>query len=445
MKLSLPKSVSFVIDTLENAGFECFAVGGCVRDSLSLREVNDWDFTTSATPNEIIECFCDYTTIDIGKDFGTICVVINGQNFEITTYRTDGDYTDSRHPDTVTFSKNLSDDLSRRDFTINAMAYNDRVGLVDEYGGLNDLNLGVIRCIGDADTRFNEDALRILRALRFASVFSYSIESNTSESILKNKDKLSLVSSERITKELTKLLCGKSVDFILRRYKDVIAVIIPEVSGMFNFNQNTPHHNKDLWRHTVSSVKNVEPLEVLRVAMLLHDIGKPMTAFTDKKGVSHFPNHQKLGAAMASAILKRLKFKNSFISTVSMLIENHDNRLECVGADIKRCMRDLGADNTRLLLSIQRADILAQSAYMRAQKLSTLDAVCAEFERILQSGECYSLDTLQVNGKDIIHLGVSSGELIGAILKELLNKVIDGEVKNEKESLLLYAKNLISN
>ncbi len=445
MKLSLPSPVLLIINTLEKAGFECYVVGGCVRDSLSKREVNDWDFTTSASPDEIQKCFCDYTTIDIGKDFGTICVVIDGKNYEITTYRTDGDYSDSRHPDSVSFSKNLSDDLSRRDFTINAMAYNDTVGLVDEYGGLKDLEMGVVRCIGNAQTRFDEDALRILRALRFASVFSYSIESSTAEAILKNKDKLAFVSSERVTKELTKLLCGDSVDFILRRYKDVFAVVIPEISGMFNFNQNTPHHNKDLWRHTVSALKNIEPDEILRVALLLHDIGKPMTAFTDKKGISHFPNHQKLSAAMASAILKRLRFKNSFISTVTLLIEYHDNRLNVDSAEIKRCMRDIGADNTRMLLKIQRADILAQSSYMRAEKLSTLDAVCVEFDRIISSGECYSLDTLAVNGKDIIHLGVTSGELIGAILKELLNKVIDGDLENEKESLLCYAKNLISN
>lgn len=443
MRLNLPDIPKLIIKTLEKNGFECYAVGGCVRDSIIGHVVNDWDFTTNATPSEIEHCFSDYTTVDIGKKFGTICVVIDGENFEITTYRTDGDYSDSRHPESVEFSQNLLDDLSRRDFTINALAYNDRVGLVDEFDSLNDLRFGVIRCIGDADTRFNEDALRILRALRFASTYGYSIESKTSEAILTNKDKLNHISSERVIKEFSRLLCGDNVDFILRRYRDVIAIIIPEVSVMFNFNQNSLHHNKDLWRHTVSSVKHTAPDEVLRTAMLLHDIGKPMTVSTDKMGHSHFHNHPKLSAAMASTILKRLKYPTAFINKVNLLIENHDIRLTPDTPTVKRCMRDLGADNTKDLLTIQRADILAQSTYKRQEKLYTLDLVVSEYERILNSGECYTLDALAVNGKDIIHLGVSSGELIGKILSKLLDKVIEGKISNDTESLLLYAKNLI--
>lgn len=443
MKIELPQVPKLIINTLQLSGHECFAVGGCVRDSLSSREVNDWDFTTSASPDEIEKCFSDYTTIDIGKKFGTICVVIDGVNYEITTYRTDGEYADSRHPDSVEFSNNLKDDLSRRDFTINALAYNDSVGLVDEFDGLRDLQLGVIRCIGDADTRFSEDALRILRALRFSSTYGYSIEAKTAEAIMSNKNNLSLVSSERISKEFSKLLCGSHVDFILRRYKEVFAVFIPEISTMFHFDQNTKHHNKDLWRHTVSAVKNTPPDDLLRTTMLLHDIGKPMSVYTDKKGASHFPNHQKLGAAMSTTILKRLKYPSSFISTVNLLIENHDNRLTPNSAVVKRCMRDLGADNTKKLLTIQRADILAQSLYKREEKLSVLDSVCAEYNRILDSGECYSLSTLAVNGKDIIHLGVTSGEMIGKILNQLLDKVIDGELDNNKESLIFYTKSIM--
>ncbi len=443
MKMVLPDSAKLVIKTLEDNGFECFAVGGCVRDSLSNHEVHDWDFTTSATPDEIISCFSSYNTIDIGKRFGTICVVINGENFEVTTYRTDGEYEDARHPESVSFSKNLKDDLSRRDFTINAMAYNDRVGLVDEFDGLTDLQYGVVRCVGEPDVRFTEDALRIMRALRFASTYGYSIESKTSESILKNKDKLSLVACERVVVELNKLLCGDHVDFILRRYKDVIATIIPEISIMFNFDQKSLHHNKDLWRHTVSAVKNTPKCEILRTAMFLHDIGKPMTVSTDKEGHCHFHNHPKLSAAMATTVLKRLKYPTAFVSTVNTLIENHDNRLTPDSYTVKRSLRDLGEENMRNLLSIQRADILAQSLYKREDKLSTLDAVCEEFERIIQSGECYSLNTLAVNGKDIIHLGVQSGELIGKVLSKLLDKVIKSELENEKEELLSFAKHYI--
>ncbi len=443
MKIALPDDVRLILSTLKENGFECFCVGGCVRDSLSEKAVNDWDFTTNATPNEIERCFSSYQTIDIGKKFGTICVVINGENYEITTYRIDADYKDSRHPESVSFSKNLKDDLSRRDFTINALAYNDEVGVVDEYGGLNDLSMGVIRCIGDADERFNEDALRILRALRFASTYGYSIEQKTSESILRNRENLCDISPERITKEFNRLLCGDNVDFILRRYREVFAVIIPQISGMFNFDQNTKHHNKDLWRHTVSAVKNTPPDPVLRMAMLLHDIGKPMTEHKDKKGASHFPNHPKLSCAMAKTILTNLRFSNDFISTVTLLIENHDNRYTPDAPMIKRCMRDLGVENTRKLLAIQRADILAQSSYKRAEKLSTLDSVVSEFDRIINEKECFSLDTLAINGKDIIHLGVVKGEKIGEILKILLDEVIEGKLKNEKSELLDFAKTLI--
>lgn len=444
MKIVLPERAKLVIKTLEDNGFECFAVGGCVRDSLSDNEVHDWDFTTSATPQEIISCFSGYTTIDIGKKYGTICVVIDEESFEITTYRTDGEYEDSRHPEFVSFSKNLKDDLSRRDFTVNAMAYNDRVGLVDEFDGLTDLKYGVVRCVGEPDVRFSEDALRIIRALRFSSTYGYSIEAKTGKSILDNKEKLSNVSSERVVVELNKLLCGDHVDFILRRYKDVIATIIPEISIMFNFDQKSLHHNRDLWRHTVCAVKNTPKSYVLRTTMLLHDLGKPMTVSTDKDGHCHFHNHPKLSAAMATTILKRLKYPTAFINTVNLLIENHDNRLTPDSATVKRCMRDLGAENTKLLLSIQRADILAQSLYKREEKIKTLDAVCKEYERILASNECYCLNSLAVNGKDIIHLGVSSGELIGKVLKKLLDKVIEGELKNEKCELLDFANHYIN-
>lgn len=443
MKIALPDDVRLILSTLKENGYECFCVGGCVRDSLSKKPVNDWDFTTNATPDEVQRCFSSYQTIDIGKKFGTICVVINGENYEITTYRIDNDYKDSRHPESVSFSKNLKDDLARRDFTVNALAYNEEVGVVDEYGGLNDLSLGVIRCIGDADERFNEDALRILRALRFASTYGYSIEQKTSESILRNRENLNDIAPERITKELTRLLCGDNVDFILRRYRDVFAVIIPQIAGMFNFDQNTKHHNKDLWRHTVSAVKHTPADAVLRMTMLLHDIGKPMTEHKDKKGASHFPNHPKLSCAMAKTILTDLRFPNDFISTVTLLIENHDNRYKAESPMIKRCMRDLGVENTRKLLTIQRADILAQSNYKRVEKLSTLDSVVEEFERILKEKECFNLDSLAVNGKDIIHLGVLKGEKIGEILRTLLDNVIDGKLINEKSELLEFAKTMI--
>ncbi len=443
MKLNLSKNALYIIDKLEKNGYECFAVGGCVRDSLLGLEVNDWDFTTSATPDEIIKVFSDYTTIDIGKRFGTICVVIDEENFEITTYRTDGEYGDSRHPDTVCFSKNLKDDLSRRDFTINALAYNDRTLVVDEFDGLFDLRYGVIRCVGEPDVRFSEDALRIMRALRFASVYGFSIESETSQSIIKNKDKLNNVASERIIKELSKLLTGSHADFILRRYKELVAVLMPEITVMFNFDQKSLHHNKDLWKHTVSAVRNTPQNEIMRTTMLLHDIGKPMTVTTDENGHNHFHNHPKFSAEMASIILKRLKYPSAFISTVKLLIEYHDTRLTPEPKVIKSCLRNIGEENMRMLLQIQRADIMAQSFYKREEKLSTLDKVCAEFERIINSDECYSLNTLAINGRDILKLGVTNGSDIGLVLSKCLDKVIDGSIPNSKEELILFSKHML--
>lgn len=443
MKINLSKNATFIIETLEKNGFECFAVGGCVRDSLLSFEVNDWDFTTSATPDEIIDTFSDYTTIDVGKRFGTICVVIDCENFEITTYRTDGKYSDTRHPDSVCFSKNIKDDLSRRDFTINALAYNDRVGLVDEFDGLTDLKYGVIRCVGEPDVRFSEDALRIMRALRFASTYGFSIEPKTSKSIFSNKDKLNCVASERIIKELSKLIVGPHADFILRRYKEVISEFIPEISVMFNFDQKSLHHNKDLWKHTVSAVKHTPQDEIMRTVMLLHDIGKPMTVSTDEQGHNHFHNHPKLSAEIASTILKRLKYPSAFIGTVRQLIEYHDTRLTPDPKVIKRCLRDIGEDNMRMLLKIQRADILAQSSYKREEKLSTLSKVSEEFERIVNSDECYSLNNLCINGRDILKFGVKNGSDVGVILSKCLDKVIDGTLENSRDELLVFSEHML--
>ncbi len=443
MKIDLPKVALLIIDTLEKNGFECFAVGGCIRDVLSGRKVSDWDFTTNATPDQIEECFSSYTTIDIGARFGTICVVIENKNYEITTYRTDGEYSDNRHPDKIIFSQKLEDDLSRRDFTINALAYNDRVGLVDLFNGLVDLEYGVIRCIGDADTRFSEDALRIMRALRFSSVFGYSIESKTAESISKNKELLSNVSVERILKEFSKLICGDHVDFILRRYKDVIAVIIPEISVMFNFDQKSLHHNKDLWRHTVSAIKNSPPDEIVRTALLFHDIGKPMTVFTDEQGHNRYINHEKLSAAMANTILKRLKYPNSFIFKVLVLIEHHGDKLLADKALIKTYLKDIGQETFSNLIKMKTADVLAQSQYKREQKLSDLSTVEKLFNEIVSNNECYSLKYLEVNGKDLIHMFDLTGEQIGQILDTLLDMVINSTVCNNKEQLLLIAQEIL--
>lgn len=442
MRLVLPYHARFIIERLQQNGYSCYAVGGCVRDSILGREPADWDFTTSALPEEIERVFADCRTLNFGKQFGTIGIMLDNDQFEVTTYRVDGDYTDSRHPDAVSFSDSLKDDLSRRDFTINAMAYNDTDGLIDCFGGLKDLQYGVIRCVGVATNRFAEDALRILRALRFASTLGFSIEASTSDAIISGRKMLSAIANERITSELLKLLCGEKVDFILRRYRNVFTVFIPELLGTFDFEQNTKHHNRDVYRHTVAAVKNIEPDPMLRTTMLFHDIGKPMSRTTDKHGVSHYKNHPILGAAMTEEILRRLCLPRRFIDEVTTLIRWHDVRVKPDPIQIKRLLSELGEDMIFKLFKVQLADIMAQSMYLREEKLATLSASKAETQRIIGSGECYNLRMLAVNGSDLIHIGITSGEKIGEVLHLLLDKVITGELGNDKSVLIDAARSL---
>ena len=409
MEIKLPQNAELIIDKLRDSGYSCYAVGGCVRDSLRGVKPHDWDFTTSAQPDEIERVFSDYRTITVGKRYGTVAVLIGGELYEITTYRIDGEYSDSRHPDEVRFSDRIQDDLARRDFTVNAMAYNPYDGLIDLYGGAQDLSFGVIRCVGEPRLRFEEDALRILRALRFAAVLGFTIEP------------------------------------ILRRYRKVIAVFIPELKGTFDFEQHSEHHNRDLYRHTIAAVNNVEPEPLLRVTMLFHDIGKPLAQTTDKRGVCHYRGHQQIGAAMTREILRRLCMPSVFIDEVCDLIRWHDERFKPETVMIKGYLKRLGADAMQKLMLIQRADILAQSPFKREEKLSNLSAVSEELNRIITSGECYSLRQLAVNGSDLLHIGIGSGVQIGQTLDTLLDKVIGGALPNEKEALLSYAKNMIDN
>ena len=441
MEIKLPQNAKLIIDTLRDNGYSCYAVGGCVRDSFRGLEPHDWDFTTSARPDEIERVFSDYRTIDVGKQYGTVAVLIGGELYEITTYRIDGAYSDSRHPDEVRFSDRIRDDLARRDFTVNAMAYNDVDGLVDLYGGRQDLSFGVIRCVGVPEERFSEDALRILRALRFAAVLGFTIEPDTSDAILKQRKLLSDIANERIREELLKLLCGDKADFILRRYRKVISVVIPELKGTFDFEQHSKHHNRDLYRHTVAAVHYVEPEPLLRVTMLFHDIVKPLAQTTDKRGVCHYKGHQKIGAAMTHEILRRLCMPSVFIDEVCNLIRWHDERFKPETVSIKKYLKLLGANAMQKLMLVQRADIMAQSAYMREEKLENLAAVSEELNRIITAGECYSLRQLAVNGSDLLHIGVSSGVMIGQTLDRLLDLVIEGELPNNKDALLTYAKN----
>lgn len=430
-----------IIEILEQAGYEAFAVGGCVRDFLMGRPCDDMDITTSARPAEMEKILNDHHIkfIETGLKHGTITAVIAGGSFEITTYRTDGVYKDNRHPEHVEFVTDIKEDLSRRDFTINAMAYNDRVGIVDLFGGRDDLDKKIIRAVGDPDKRFKEDALRIMRAIRFASVLSFDIETQTKKAIFNNKDLLKNVSYERFFSELSKLLLGENVFDVLMEYREIIGVVIPELQAIFHIPQNTKWHIYDVWGHTCKSVEAAPKDLALRLTMLLHDIGKAYSKTTDENGTDHFKGHQKISAEYAKAVLKRLKVPNEIYDRVMFLVPIHDMHIGTDRKKIKKWLSKAGENNLRDLIEVKRADKLAQNPEMTERELSNLDVTQKELDRIIQEGEPFTVKALAVNGYDLISLGYH-GEEIGEKLAFLLQKVIDGELENDKESLMTYLK-----
>lgn len=430
-----------IIEILEQAGYEAFAVGGCVRDFLMGRPCDDMDITTSARPAEMEKILNDHHIkfIETGLKHGTITAVTDGGSFEITTYRTDGVYKDNRHPEHVEFVTDIKEDLSRRDFTINAMAYNDRVGIVDLFGGRDDLDKKIIRAVGDPDKRFKEDALRIMRAIRFASVLSFDIETQTKKAIFNNKDLLKNVSYERIFAELSKLLLGENVFDVLMEYREIIGVVIPELQAIFHIPQNTKWHIYDVWEHTCKSVEAAPKDLALRLTMLLHDIGKAYSKMTDENGTDHFKGHQKISAEYTKAVLKRLKVPNEIYDRVMFLVPIHDMHIGTDRKKIKKWLSKAGENGLRDLIEVKRADKLAQNPEMTERELSNLDVTQKELDRIIQEGEPFTVKALAVNGYDLISLGYRGTE-IGEKLAFLLQKVIDGELENDKESLMTYLK-----
>lgn len=442
MNIVLPNNVKTIIKILNTHNYEAFIVGGCVRDSVIGLTPHDWDICTNAKPEEIKKCFENFNTFDSGIKHGTISVVLDGEVFEVTTYRIDGTYSDNRRPDSVTFTSDITQDLARRDFTINAMAYNEKRGLIDPYGGRNDLSDKIIKCVGNPDFRFNEDALRIIRALRFASVYNFEIDYETAKSIHKNADLLNNIAVERISVELNKLLSGNGAEKILNNYRDVIAVFIPEIKPMFDYNQHTKHHNRDLWHHTIYAVKSIDNTPLLRMSMLLHDIGKPKACKRDEDGTCHFKGHPKYSAEMAETILRRLKYSNDFIETCITLIKYHDVRFSGSKRQLRHVMSAIGDKNVEFLLKIQRADIMAQSDYKHKEKLEKLDLACQTYKEILADKDCFTLKQLKINGNDIKNLGLSEGIKIGKILKILLGLVIEDKIENEKSALIKKAEEI---
>lgn len=440
MKIQLPEKVNTIIQTLQEHGYEAYAVGGCVRDSLLGREPGDWDITTSASPDETKKLFA--RTVDTGIEHGTVTVLLGKEGFEVTTYRIDGKYEDSRHPTEVIFTRNLREDLLRRDFTINAMAYNDTEGIVDIFGGMDDLKRKIIRCVGNARERFGEDALRIMRGVRFAAQLGFSLEKETKEAMTELAPTLEKISAERIQTELVKLLVSDSPELIREAYHlGVTAVILPEFDEMMRTGQETKYHRYDVGEHTVQAVCNVPPDKVLRLTMLLHDVAKPEMKTVDADGTAHFKGHDIRGEQKAKEILRRLKFDNDTIHKVTKLVRWHDYRMPAEKKNVRRAMSKISAELFPMYLLVKRADILAHSMYRREEELENLSGLQKCYEEIVADHECVSLKQLAVTGTDLIGIGMKPGKQIGEVLNELLRIVLEYPEFNNKEHLLRFVQN----
>ena len=432
----LPVNVEYILTKLHDNGYEAYIVGGCVRDKLLSREPHDYDITTSALPQQVEEVFKDEKIIETGIKHGTVTLLLDNQPYEITTYRNEGNYSDHRHPDQVSFSATLKEDVERRDFTINGMAYNHQEGLVDLVKGQEDLSNGIIRCIGDPDERFNEDALRILRAIRFASRFNFQIEEKTNQAIFNNKDLLKFVSSERILTELKEIITSVNADTYLDQYREVLAVFLPELTEMFDFQQCNHHHNLDLWHHSLLTVRNVPQDVNTRMAALFHDIGKPRAQFFDENGEAHYHGHQYISYDITEEILKRLHMSNNDTKEILSLIKWHDYVLTS-DYTIKKVLKEMPLETYNKLIALKRADNMAKDYnYVLVND--------DYYQRLLVLGEQLSREPLKVsdlniNGYDLLNLGYK-GEEIGKILQDLSDRVIKGDLLNEHDVLVEYVE-----
>ena len=440
--MNIPYNIKEAMNVLVKNNFEAYLVGGCVRDSLMDKTPHDYDITTNATPNEMLEIFKEYKIIETGLKHGTVTVIINNENIEITTYRIDGKYIDNRRPSTVDFTKKLDEDLSRRDFTVNALAMDSDGNLVDLFNGSKDIENKLIKCVGNPDKRFNEDALRILRALRFASVLGFEIDKVTSKSIHKNKHLLHNISVERIFSEFKKILCGINVENVLLEYRDVIAEFIPEIKPCFDFEQNNPHHIYDVYTHIVKSVSAVPSKPELRLSMFFHDIGKPSVYELDKSGMGHFKKHAVISSEIAKTVLKRLKSDKLTINTVETLVLNHDREIAETKSAVKRVISKLTYPIFLSLIDVKKADAFAHKTQEK-----DYDKILLIAKEIIEENECFSLKDLAINGYDLIEMGFN-GVIIGKILDEILEFVTEEKISNNKTDILnfvnsKYKKNFV--
>ena len=441
----LPEAAAQVIGRLNAQGYEAYAVGGCVRDTLLGREPKDWDICTSAEPAEVERAFSDMPSsriVETGLQHGTVTVVVDHVPYEVTTYRADGVYTDHRHPDSVRFVRSLKEDLARRDFTINAMAYHPEEGLKDFCGGREDLEARVIRCVGAAEKRFDEDALRILRALRFASVYAFNIEEETDRAIRLLYETLSHVASERIWQEVQKLLCGQGVREILMGYPEVICSIFPELEASVGFLQHNPYHHFTVYEHLARSVAEVPPETVLRLTMLFHDAGKPKAFTVDERGIGHAYGHAEISVKLVASAMERMRVDNRTRDRVLVLVRDHDLPLEENEKMLRRRLAAYGEETLMQLMEVQRADALSKGTFDREHVERAHALRLQKLQELVAQHPCVTLRDLAVNGRDLIDHGIPAGKTVGNVLTALLDRVIAGDLPNEREALLKTASQL---
>ena len=436
MNIKIPSKINYILETFWQNGFEAYCVGGSIRDSVMGITTGDWDITTSALPEETKKLFKTEKIIDTGIKHGTVSIIKDHEAIEITTFRIDGEYSDNRHPEEVSFTRNLNEDLKRRDFTVNTLAFSEKTGLVDLCGGLSDIENKIIRTVGNAEKRFNEDGLRIMRALRFASTLGFTIEDETKNAIHKQKELLKNISVERISVELNKLLLGKNVFNILTEFPDVFSVIIPEIEPCINFKQYGKKHAYDVWTHICHTVDTIPQDKTLKLTMLLHDLGKVPTHKLSENGDSTFKNHATIGGEMVKEILTRLRFDKKTINRVSFLVSYHDFEPPETKLDLKKKMKILTAEDVRTLLIIKKSDRGALSENFRDISKES-EQVLIWLKEIEENNECVTIGQLKINGNDLIKLGFKNEE-IGKKLDFLLNSVIEEKVENKKHELLNF-------
>ena len=448
-KINIPYGAQEIINELQKNSYDAYVVGGCVRDSLLGISPHDWDICTSATPDEVIRILSAYELIPTGLKHGTITALVKDgavaeyDRYEITTFRKDGEYKDGRHPESVEFVSSLKEDLSRRDFTVNAMAYSDTTGVIDYFGGVSDLQKRVISCVGSPDDRFSEDALRMMRAMRFASTYGFSIDEVTATSIHRNRAILENIAAERIRDELVKLLVGKSARNVLLEYSDVMAEIIPEFNECIGFEQNNPYHQYTVYDHIAHAVSNYTGDDIsVKVALLLHDIGKPRCYSEDEKG-GHFHGHSVPSYDIAKRVVESLRFDSKTQSAITELVLYHDSVIEPTIKTVKRWLNKIGKERFSQLLNVRMADIQAHAEGTQQSRIERCVRLREIFEQVVSEQQCFKLKDLNITGHDIMSLGIKEGKLVGEVLTHLLNMVIDEKIQNDNFKLMLEARRFI--